>query len=40
MLRFVAEPALVLEMGRAARRFAEQAFDVNAANSRILRAMA
>lgn len=40
MLRFVAEPALVLEMGRAARRFAEQVFDVHAANSRILRAMA
>lgn len=39
MLRFVDAPGLVCRMGQAARKFAEQAFDVHAANDRILRAM-
>jgi glycosyltransferase involved in cell wall biosynthesis len=36
MLRFVREPALANEMGRASRRLAERKFDVRAVNSSLL----
>jgi hypothetical protein len=39
MLRFVDDPALVASMGARSRQLAEERFDVDKANARIIAAM-